>query len=826
MRRYTCSLLIGLFIVFVLFIQNCTKQNGIEISLPEGKKAEIIFLVGEVFVASGSDSWSRAEIGDTLEEGTRIRTAEDSYCEIVINSGTIFRMKDRSELRLVMLPADERQNKSLLQLLTGEIFVKVEKVAYRSDDNIATRSVNLSVRGTEFLVRHKGNENTGFTKLLVADGSVKARINVKKHPRTDVPKEMRSVISSLERGVKVRGGYKIEVSNRKVREIDASVDEIVRIREADPEEISSLKKEIALVPTPLDTKDKRDLEEMRTLTLSFRTGDTFYLSPNFDGMKDEFVFQTKEFAAEKMYGWKLVILNGVSKVQKTIRNRISEEETHITLPESITWNLVNESGRTVRDGSYVYEFYTETRKDHEDLRLKGNIIVDTKPPQLQISPEETTFSPNGDEIKDSIFIEVQAEKGIEWNCTITTPEGITVKTMGLGSDVPPVFEWDGRGENGNVLPEGVYNITVSGQDPAGNRTKKTVNEITLDVRERSATVDIDRPIFSPNGDEKFDTVTFMPLLSDRSRIDTWDLIVQTEKGDTARRFRGRRYIPETIMWDGRPQQGPAYENLPDELPSGKYTYFLKVIYVSGVNTYSFKKELILDTDPPEVDVEITPPLFSPDGDGENDLLVIRPSVSDISPILHWNATVFRPDGRVFKRFAGYNMPGSELVWDGVSERGRLVGSGDDFYLVFEATDQAYNVGPSEQIPFSIDILVIRTERGLKIQVSNIEFAFNEAELMGEKTYSILERGVDVLKKYKKYSITIEGHTDSTGDPEYNLELSKRRAEAVGQFLIQNGIAPERLSYVGYGSQYPIDTNETMDGRARNRRVEFILVKKK
>jgi len=147
-------------------------------------------------------------------------------------------------------------------------------------------------------------------------------------------------------------------------------------------------------------------------------------------------------------------------------------------------------------------------------------------------------------------------------------------------------------------------------------------------------------------------------------------------------------------------------------------------------------------------------------------------------------------------------------------------------VVFEATDEALNKGISEKVPFSIDILVMSTARGLKIRVSNIEFEFNTAQLTGKKTFALLKRGVEVLKKYDRYSIVIEGHTDSTGDESYNMILSEKRAKSVGMFLIENGIDSERLSYKGYGPRYPIDTNETREGRTRNRRVEFILIKER
>ena len=67
---------------------------------------------------------------------------------------------------------------------------------------------------------------------------------------------------------------------------------------------------------------------------------------------------------------------------------------------------------------------------------------------------------------------------------------------------------------------------------------------------------------------------------------------------------------------------------------------------------------------------------------------------------------------------------------------------------------------------------------------------------------------------------IEGHTDNTASPEHNQRLSERRALAVYMYLIEKGVAPERLSFVGYGLTRPIAPNTTAAGRQKNRRVEI------
>jgi outer membrane protein OmpA-like peptidoglycan-associated protein len=826
MNRKICIACFFALLIFLVLSQSCARKEPVEISLPEGKSAEIIYLVGDVWVTTSTGSWIKAKIGDVLPEGVRIKTSENSYCELVISSGTIFRMKDRSEIELVMLPADEKENKSRILLSTGELLAKVMKLAYESEDNVVTSSTNLTVRGTEFIVRTVHDLTENYTEVLVARGVVRVRMNIKAVWGEEYPRELRPVVKRIKRGVKIRSGFKLELQDRRVEELSRAIEAVVRSKTVNTRQIARLKEDAYLLAKPLTDYEKKRVQELEDLSLSFLSGKTVWVSPNFDGKNDEFFFNAGDLAGQKVYGWKLVCLDGKSRVKKILRNRFVPQGTHVKIPERVTWNMVDENGTVVRDGEYGYAFYTIDKSGREYLRIKEKIVVDTNPPEIQVVPRDTTFSPNGDNVKDSIQIDIDAEGYIEWTGVITTPEGITVKSYEWGADIPEVYEWDGKGENGSVLPEGVYNITFSGEDRAGNTTQYTVKEIVLDVRERSATVDVDHSIFSPNGDGRLDEVIFYPILSDRRRIDTWDLIVQTEKGETAKRFRGRRYVPEFIEWNGTPQKKMITEDGGRWLPSGKYFYFLKVIYRSGVNTYSFKKELIIDNDPPLIDVDVTPERFSPDGDGENDILFIKPEIRDLSSISRWKATVRTADGLVFKTFSGMNAPGQELMWDGVSDTGRVVESGEDYYLEFEATDEALNSGTSEKVSFSIDILVLSTARGLKIRVSNIEFGFNTAQLKGERTFEILGRGVEVLNKYAKYSILIEGHTESTGDEEYNMILSEKRAKSVGKFLIENGIDPERLSFKGYGSQYPIDTNETREGRARNRRVEFILIREK
>lgn len=94
----------------------------------------------------------------------------------------------------------------------------------------------------------------------------------------------------------------------------------------------------------------------------------------------------------------------------------------------------------------------------------------------------------------------------------------------------------------------------------------------------------------------------------------------------------------------------------------------------------------------------------------------------------------------------------------------------------------------------------------------------------KQTYPVLQSIVAILKEYPASKFSIEGHTDSDGSDAFNQKLSEDRAAAVKNYLIENGIASDRLSSAGFGESKPIDTNKTKKGKANNRRVEVKLIK--
>ncbi len=122
-------------------------------------------------------------------------------------------------------------------------------------------------------------------------------------------------------------------------------------------------------------------------------------------------------------------------------------------------------------------------------------------------------------------------------------------------------------------------------------------------------------------------------------------------------------------------------------------------------------------------------------------------------------------------------------------------------------------------PLKTDDDIFAVEVGETIQIRNIEFEYNKAEIT-PKSEVILNSILAALTRNPDMELEISGHTDNAGSHDYNMDLSNSRAKAVKDWLIAKGINQSRLTAQGYGPDKPIKTNDTPEGRRRNRRVEF------
>ena len=130
---------------------------------------------------------------------------------------------------------------------------------------------------------------------------------------------------------------------------------------------------------------------------------------------------------------------------------------------------------------------------------------------------------------------------------------------------------------------------------------------------------------------------------------------------------------------------------------------------------------------------------------------------------------------------------------------------------------------AESLRRRLELLELRqTDRGVVVTLGDVLFETGQTDLQASARGN-LEDVVELLQTEPDKRIRIEGHTDSTGPASVNLRISQQRADAVRDELVALGIAADRIQTIGMGEDFPIASNETGEGRSRNRRVDVILL---
>lgn len=155
---------------------------------------------------------------------------------------------------------------------------------------------------------------------------------------------------------------------------------------------------------------------------------------------------------------------------------------------------------------------------------------------------------------------------------------------------------------------------------------------------------------------------------------------------------------------------------------------------------------------------------------------------------------------------------------------------DDYIMTVKKKGFAYNsiyfneVDTTLDFPKTINLRMRKTEVGESYTLNNILFERNSA-VPHQQDSTILKDFAEYLNENKSLQVAIQGHTDDEGNDQDNLLLSEERAKAVMQMLVQGGVDASRITYKGFGETKPLSDNTTPEGRALNRRTEFLVTKK-
>jgi len=176
-------------------------------------------------------------------------------------------------------------------------------------------------------------------------------------------------------------------------------------------------------------------------------------------------------------------------------------------------------------------------------------------------------------------------------------------------------------------------------------------------------------------------------------------------------------------------------------------------------------------------------------------------------------------GAIAGAVLGHQLDGSSGKWVGAAV-GALAGGAVGNYMDRQQGDFEQSLA-SERSANQLEIERLKDDT-LKLTVdSEVSFDFNRAEVKPAFSGS-LDKLADVLIKYNRTVVHVVGHTDSVGSDSYNQQLSERRAQSVGDYLVSRGVPRDRMRTEGRGEREPRATNATEAGRQLNRRVEIFV----
>jgi flagellar motor protein MotB len=574
-----------------------------------------------------------------------------------------------------------------------------------------------------------------------------------------------------------------------------------------------------------------------------------YFSPNNDGNADYLEFPVSITDDNYVVSWKMEIKDERGEVVRVIENkeqrfesfsardffgRIFSVKKQIDIPSELRWDGIRNSGSLTGDGKY---FFTITATDDSNNTFVSPVyeaVLKNTVPTISIdniADAQKIFDPKGSGGRNTITVTPRGSSEEAWESGIWNAAGQKVRTFETESGTPRPRVWDGKDDSGQVAPDGVYSYRISATDRAKNSASASMNNIILDAREAGAFLTSSVAAIAPKPNQSANMVDFAIRLLMQDGIDNWKLELKDETGTAQRTFSGTARVPAVQGWNGLTDAGAIRE--------GVYSPELTVNYTRGDVVTTRATNVLVDVSGPELSLATSPEFFSPDNDGTEDELFISLTAKDASPIASWSLEIREPEPPylMFRRYEGRGSPAGRLVWDGKSEKGELVQSATDYPYTFKAEDTLGNASSTEG-KIGVDVLVIRDGDRLKIQIPSIVFRPNFADFEGlpkdvvDNNTRIIRRIAQILNKFRDYKVQVEGHANPTQAPgaardreETELKrISEARARAVVDLLARNGVARNRLFFIGVGGTSPVVKFEDRDNWWKNRRVEFILIK--
>ena len=540
--------------------------------------------------------------------------------------------------------------------------------------------------------------------------------------------------------------------------------------------------------------------------------ETIYFSPNNDGRADFLEFPVEITDERFVASWSWEIRNEEDEIVRTIRNRELRPQTinfrnfvgnlfavreHVEVPPTLRWDGIADSGELAPDGRY---FFTITAMDDSGNAITTQVfdaVLRNTPPKIAIDPVDEAmriFSPGG--ARDTITFVPRGSNEHAWESGIYDVAGNRVRTFEAESGNPEPRVWDGRNDQGIIVPDGVYTYRISATDRALNHASASLPNIIVNTIRPQVSVFIADPWFSPGTASEKSTVAMSLNVPERNEVAEWSMRIMDSQGNVRRTISpgqggvGTTWtanspmvasVPDRLNFDGRNDTGGILED-------GEYIAELSVQYLNGFVSTALSPTFNLRTTPPMATARADYLAFAPVADSIQQEMVFR--LEGSNEIL-WTGEIRRAlyrdeiPVRTF-RFSGY--PPAELRWDGHGEAGTFAADGEYTFQLF-SVDLAGNRGQSNVVRFTL------STRDVPVLISTDLRAFsptgagarNTINLMAQvqETEGIVNHRVQILNSAGQTVRTFEGQ----GTPPAAISWDGRNA---ANLVVPEGFYTARL----------------------------------
>lgn len=375
--------------------------------------------------------------------------------------------------------------------------------------------------------------------------------------------------------------------------------------------------------------------------------------------------------------------NWTGEILDVNRNKIRSFNFADNPPGKMQWDGLDDKGNLVEDGMYSYKLIAIDDAGNTGFAETKLFELNTGTTEVILTVQNPFFSPNNDGVNDVLSLTpvVKTKSEIaEYRLEIRNENGKVVKTFAEKRALPKNFQWNGKGDDGNLAADGVYIAELETISKNGSVAKTLSQAITIDTVFPKLELSADYLVFSPNADGKKDV---LPIRIFGSEENQWTAEIQNSAKKVVKKLSWQG-LPESFDWDGRDEQNNI-------LSDGNYSLVVSSTDEAGNKTEKTISMLRIDNRQTKAFVLAELSAFSPNADGIKDTQVFTIMNSLQEDISSWTLHVKTENGSIVQTWNGNDAKSlpSKITWDGKDLNGKVIEANlvAELEIIYEKGDE-------------------------------------------------------------------------------------------------------------------------------------------